>query len=899
MIETTRFIQAPQRLRQFARRSAAAGVVVWVLLVLTVTTDSHETELIHRVVFFAVLVIVPLALSLVPGTVVTNNTTTDGVDVSVNGQTPTSNLFAVDGVNMNVGIGPGGQSPGASVAGTSPATTASGGTSGIAPLAAVSEVTIATNTVEPQYGRLPGAQINLVTKSGTNEFHGSLGQFFGNNLFAANDWFANSRNLGQAPRRLNNFSGTFGGPIRKDKTFFFASYDGLRLRQPTTTITDVPSLNTRQAAPGAVQTFLNAFPAPNGNPTSSGFAEFAASYANPARHDVATIRVDEAINSRSILALRYTFADSDSSIRGGDGFSLNTINQIRKRAQTFTASLNQTLSPNMVLNLTGNYSRTRANGSYLVDEFGGAGVPPSFFNLSNSSFAVDLNARGANIFAGSDTANVQRQLNLLGGLTLVHGSHDLKFGVDYRRLAPIISSRAVEDSLLFNGVTPASNGVPTRVNHLTHLSPQTPLFDNLSLYAQDEWQWTPRLALTYGLRWELNPAPHSDVLGARLWQTTYANFAPRFSFAYKIAKTDGAALILRGGVGVHYDVGQEFAGDAFVDSVPFLGGASTTDSSVLPASGSLPFINFDPHLKLPYVLGWNVSLQGELGPKQTVSVAYVANTGRRLLSSQTVFDAEPRFGFTRFISNRAESNYRSLQVQFDRRLANGLKSVVAYTWAGLKDDVNLDTARRVLFAGANAEADRGSSDFDVRHSLNGFVSYELPALFARGLGNKVLRNWAVDSIFALRSARPVNVLLGFPTTYGFAYVRPRGVAGEPLYLFDAALPGGRRINPAAFVLPLTLTQGDLARNSLRGFPFYQFDLALRRSFAFSESTHLQFQADAFNVFNHPNFEDPAGDDLHLGPTFGQWIPYDQIPTTMRAAMSTIGNTAPRRLTAIT
>ena len=115
----------------------------------------------------------------------------------------------------------------------------------------------------------------------------------------------------------------------------------------------------------------------------------------------------------------------------------------------------------------------------------------------------------------------------------------------------------------------------------------------------------------------------------------------------------------------------------------------------------------------------------------------------------------------------------------------------------------------------------------------------------------------------------MNVLLGFPTTYGFAYVRPNVAAGEPFYLFDPALPGGRQINPAAFLLPLTLTQGDLARNSLRGFPFYQFDLAVRRSFSFSENTKLQFQADAFNVFNHPNFEDPAGDDLHLGATFGQ------------------------------
>jgi len=808
-------------------------------------------------------------VSLVPGTVVSNNTNTiDGLNVSVNGQTPTSNLFVIDGASANFGIVSGGQSPGASAAGTTPALTASGGTNGIAPLAAVNEIRIATVAGEPQYGRVPGAQVNLVTKSGTNNFHGSLFHFFGNDVFDANDWFANSRNLGQAARRLNNFGGTFGGPILKNRTFFFASYEGLRLRQPMTTITDVPSLNARQAAPDAVRPFLNAFPVPNGSRTADGFAEFGATYSNPARHDVATIRLDHTINNSSLLALRYSFADSDASTRGG-GFSLNTINRIRNRSQSITATLNQMLSPAKVLNLSANYSRSRVSGRYAVDGFGGAVLPETFLNLSNSSFGVDLNARGANVFAGSDTANIQRQLNLLAAVDFVSSNHNWKVGVDYRRLAPIISSRSVEESLLFNGLTPATNGVPTRVNHFAHLTPQTPVFDNLSLYAQDDWRLTPRLSLTYGVRWELNPAPHSDVLGSRLWKTAYANFAPRFSFSYKISEVDDAAWILRGGIGVHYDLGQEFSGDAFVDSVPFLSGISNTDASVLPTSGSLPFITFDPHLKLPYTLNWNVSLQRELGSKQNISAAYVASVSRRLLSTQTFFDTDPQAAFLRFISNRAESNYRSLQVQFDRRLADGVRSFVAYTWARSTDDANRDTARRVFFASVDAEADRGPSDFDVRHSLNGLLSYELPTPFASGLGNKMFRNWTVESMFTARSARPINVLFGFPTTYGFAYVRPNMVGGEPLYLFDPTLPGGRRINPAAFVLPSTLAQGDLPRNSLRGFPFYQFDLALRRSFEFSEYTRLQFQVDAFNIFNHPNFEDPLGSDLHLGPAFGQ------------------------------
>ncbi|HEY8413887.1 MAG TPA: VIT domain-containing protein, partial [Pyrinomonadaceae bacterium] len=281
-------------------------------------------------------------LSLVPGTVVTNVNTIDGVNVSVNGQTPTSNLFSVDGVSANFGIAPGGQGPGASGAGTTPALTASGGTNAITPLAGVNEVTITTVPGEPQYGRSPGAQVNIVTKAGTNEFHGSVFHFFGNDVFDANDWFANSRNLAQPPRRLNNFGGTLGGPVVKDKTFFFASYEGLRLRQPVTTITDVPSLNARQSAPDSVRGFLNAFPLPNGGATADGFAEFGAAFANPARHDVASIRLDHVLNNESMLVFRYNFADSDASVRGAGGYSLNTIDRVRTRAQTFTAALTET-----------------------------------------------------------------------------------------------------------------------------------------------------------------------------------------------------------------------------------------------------------------------------------------------------------------------------------------------------------------------------------------------------------------------------------------------------------------------------------------------------------------------------------------------------------------------------
>ncbi len=193
--------------------------------------------------------------------------------------------------------------------------------------------------------------------------------------------------------------------------------------------------------------------------------------------------------------------------------------------------------------------------------------------------------------------------------------------------------------------------------------------------------------------------------------------------------------------------------------------------------------------------------------------------------------------------------------------------MVSYTWARSLDNVSEDSARSVLMTSTNPALDRGPSDFDVRHQLTGSLSYDIPALFSDGPGNSVVRNWSVDSIFNARSARPVNPVYMFPTSFGVAYFRPDLIAGQPLYIVDSTIPGGRTINPAALSVPDDLEQGNLSRNSVRGFPVHQIDLALRRRFNFSERTSLQFRVDAFNLFNHPNFEDPFGRERVFGTIF--------------------------------
>ena len=190
----------------------------------------------------------------------------------MNGQHPDANYFTGGWSERQPGQRRQWLNLGQSGAGQLPATSAFGGTSNLVSLDALEEFRIQTSTFAPEYGRTPGAQISVVTKSGTNTFHGTAFEYFRNDKLDANDWFANANGLARPELRQNDFGGVLGGPIVKNKLFFFGSYEGLRVRQPQVADTYVPSLASRQNAPAAVQPLLNAFPLPNGPDLGNGTA---------------------------------------------------------------------------------------------------------------------------------------------------------------------------------------------------------------------------------------------------------------------------------------------------------------------------------------------------------------------------------------------------------------------------------------------------------------------------------------------------------------------------------------------------------------------------------------------------------------------------------------------------
>src|SRR5271165_6145386 len=285
-------------------------------------------------------------IQLAPGVVLAPSNSFEQGQFSVNGQRPDANYFMVDGVSANVGPAGNGNRTGQSGAGELPATNALGGMSNLVSLDALEEFRIQTSTFAPEYGRTPGAQISVVTKSGTNVFHGTAFEYFRNDELGANDWFANRNRLARPELRQNDFGGVMGGPIKKDKLFFFLSYEGLRVRQPQVANGFVPSLATRQNAAPVVQPILNAFPKPNGPDLGNGTAAFSASYSNPSTLDSYGIRIDYLPWQKVTLFGRYSDAPSSAGQRAGS-YTYSHVLNIDYRTRSLTLRTNQALTPRL------------------------------------------------------------------------------------------------------------------------------------------------------------------------------------------------------------------------------------------------------------------------------------------------------------------------------------------------------------------------------------------------------------------------------------------------------------------------------------------------------------------------------------------------------------------------
>jgi hypothetical protein len=871
-------------------------------------------------------------------------------EFSVNGQRTEENYYTVDGVSANAGA-----SGGYIRAGAAPQETALGTTQSLASVDELQEFRVSSSTYSAEYGRNPGAQIAVQTKSGTNSYHGTASDYLRNDYFDAADYFTDyfkALNPNSNPPirknavRQNDFGGTFGGPLMiphvfngRDKTFFFVSYEGLRLVQPQPAHTiPVPDTALVAATPAPLDQIMKAFPVQNGaellqpcvsssdpqcdpstNLEPSGAANFIGTWSNPSSLNTTSIRVDHMIKEKTRLFFRFSNSTGYSTIRGISSASDNTTtnNTIRSYTGGATSIFTSRLTNEFRLNLTTNLART----DDFLDNFGGA-VPVNLGQLAgfgpNGSFNPLFCFNGCtyflSLFTQHDTQTHQKQWNLVDTVGLSAGRHEFKFGADYRRFSPFVPPAIGGDieydspsQITSNDADFAGSGQTIKVY---------PLITNYSFFVDDSWKVARRLSLSLGLRWEINPPPgvtrgqppltlrgttlsnyYLAPPGTPLYETTYGNLAPRLGFAYTVRDAAGWETVLRMGGGLYYDTGQQASTVNFLNGLPGTGSSTfvlgpgfggpspvpfpTGIPAVPPvisdptlANGGLPVFflaGLYQHLQLPYSVHWNASLEQALGGAQTITLSFVGSHNGRLLQETNIHapadsngnSINPIIfagGIYQFTVNGQTSDYDSLQAQFQRRLTHGLTALASYTWSHC-----LDAGSFNFFIGWT----RGDCDEDVRHNFSGAFSYDLPTAGSSGVLRALLGHWGIDDRLMARTGFPVglagagtfNPFTGQNLGQGINYI-----PGEPKYVYGsncaaiysqdfgstAGCPGGWAINPNAFVtVPGSL--GDVRRGFVRALGAWQMNLAVRREFPIYENLKLQFRAEAFNIFNHPNF----------------------------------------------
>ncbi len=825
---------------------------------------------------------------------------------SVDGQRSNTNYFTVDGVSANFSS-TASLDLAHSFGGSLPALTISGGTNSFVSIDGMQEFRIQTSTYSPELGRSPGAQIAIVTKSGTNLFHGTAYDYLRNDLFDARNYF------NQAPQpkpalRQNDFGATVGGPIVKNHTFFFFSYEGLRLRQPETASGYFYTKDTRAAVAPVYQPLVNALPVPNGplqDPTCDNIikpclASLTGSDSSPSNLDAYSLRLDHNLKQRITLFARYSHAPSKGKLAPASSFSMAQYDSLN--TDTLTAGATITLSPTKLNDIRANWSRSFGNIYMTQDSsYGALPPPPSAIYRPGDSFSHNLDSisfpGGSQFVAmGTNVANVQRQLNFVDTFSMATGTHQLKFGADDRRLKPTNQGTSGYGLVLtdFSQLTAGTMGYV----RVTASDPITAKLDNWSFFAQDTWKVQSRLTLTYGLRWEINTAPVSATPGKPLyavegifdsnalqlapastpiWHTRYDNIAPRLGAAYQI----GSRTVLRGGFGLFHDLGYSGELGWLLFGFPYrrstfqslTGQSFSLDSPTLqspPFSFSLPtgqwgIVAFDPHLQLPRTWHWNAAVERGLWMNQSISLTYLGAHGQRLLRPDVIapsgFAPKTSVVTTR---NAGSSDYDAMQVQFQRRMTRGLQVLASYSLAKSRDTESDDVGGNFIVVGNGNVAPTVSqlrlpnlarSDFDIRHSFSAAASYEIPAPSLGKVAHKVLKDWTVDGIVRASSPPPVNVRIeGISPVLGSYFTQPDTVADQVFWLPAPGQPGGKILNPDAFTLPAEGAMGDFPRNSLESpFGVTQTDLAIRRRVHLNERVTLEVRAEYFNLFNHPMF----------------------------------------------
>jgi hypothetical protein len=844
------------------------------------------------------------------GTIGTSNSSVGNM-FAISGRRPQDNLFLLNGVEYT----------GASLINVTP-----GGTSGqLLGVDAVREFNVVSDTYSASYGKRQGAQISIVTASGTNHLHGSAYEFIRNSALDARNYF-DQATIPEFQR--NNFGGSLGGPIRKDKLLLFANYEGYRQNLGLSDVTLVPDNASRAAAAPSVQPLLALWPVQNGPELGSGIA---IAYSNPMQHireDFGTTRFDYNISPKDLFFSVYTIDDSTANTPTQNPLAL--IDE-SLREQVLSAQEQHVFSAQL-LN-TARFGFSRASfffiGSTPVDLPGWvAGKPIGAIVIAGSTASngsSQITGAGANV--GSDNTTTRNLFTFDDHIFWSHGRHQIEAGGWIQRIQS-------NDNLAQNQYGQASFAslatfLQGTVKTFTVVPAPTELGWRSFMgagYVEDTIHFTPRLEVRAGFRFEstngwnevqgrasnyaftdgvINTNP---TVGSSALSTNRARFLPepRVGLAWDVRGNGKTSL--RAGFGVHrslldnldyrLDQSAPYNTTLSLSNVPVSSLNITADTK--PSASSLVSpSSVQPDIQTPTVLSWDLRVEQQLAPNTSLTVGYVGSHGyHQILSADlnepvtttvngtifypTTVKANPLVANTTSWISEGISNYHALELDLHRNFANGFQLRGNYTWSKNLDNgsawntsVSANTPAFTMYP-ANPNYDYGPSASDIRHlaAING--TYDLPfganhriGANLGGFANRAVSGWTISAIAAIQSGFPFSPQLGYnPTGSGDTRnpVRPNINPDFHGNLYPHTPT--QFFNAAAFSAPAYGTFGNLGRDTLVGPGLANLDLSLHKSTQLTEHLHAQFRAEFFNILNHTNFATPNPVVFSSGPSQG-------------------------------
>ena len=835
---------------------------------------------------------------------------------SISGRRPQDNLFLLNGIEYT----------GASLINVTP-----GGTSGqLLGVEAVREFNVVTDTYGANYGKRTGAQISIITASGSNELHGSAYEFLRNSALDARNYFDQA----QIPEfQRNDFGASLGGPLRRDKLFGFANYEGYRQRLGLSDVTFVPDAAARAATVASVQPLLALWPVGT-TELGGGIAEAFSNPRQQVREDFGTTRIDDNLSQKDLLFGVYTVDDSDATSPSANPYS--SIYE-RLREQVVSAQEQHVFSPSLLNTLRVGYSRAAFYFNSLVsgDVSGWVSNGPVgaivIAGSTASNGASQITLAGAN--TGSNNTTVRNLFTVDDHIYWTHRTHQIEAGVWLQRLqSNDFLAQNQYGQASFSTLKTFEEGTVSKYT----IVPSPTELGWRSLFGagfiEDAWKATPRLEVRAGLRFEssngwneaqnrasnygftdgvINSTP---TVGSSALSDNRAKFLPepRVAFTYDVFGNGKTAL--KGSFGLHRALLDTL--DYRLDqTAPFNTTLSFSNTTVskLPslstglASGLVSPSNVQQDIQTPTVLAWTLKVEQEIAPLTTLTVGYVGSHGYHQILSEdentpasvvcpsaacpgslaagTVYYptstlANPNLANSTSWVSQGISNYNGLEADVRRQFSHGLQLRGVYTWSKNLDDgsawntsVSANTPAYVSFPG-NPKLDYGLAATNIGQAaaING--TWELPV----GRGHAVLANaghttqdliggWTVSGIATLQSGFPFSAQLGYnPTGNGDSRNPARPQLNPDFHGNLYPKTATEWFNPEAFVAPYPGSFGNTSRDSLTGPGLTDVDISFAKNTTIHERLRTQFRAEYFNVLNHTNFTTPNAVVFSTGPT---------------------------------